>query len=166
MDLTTRLVEHDNWLAEQLIDAASTLDDTALDEPVPVSPPTDSFTEDSPSIRSMLNRLVFTKEMWSAAIGGREYVEATDTSLPALRERLARAGSEFATLVSDVARRDAWDTAFVDATCDPPESFTFGAAVAHVLTRDSYRRQVVAAALRERGIDVAADPIAWERKGD
>jgi AraC-like DNA-binding protein len=166
MDLTTRLVEHDNWLAEQLIDAASTLDDTALDEPVPVSPPTDSFTEDSPSIRSMLNRLVFTKEMWSAAIGGREYVEATDTSLAALRERLAHAGSEFATLVSDVARRDAWDTAFVDATCDPPESFTFGAAVAHVLTRDSYRRQVVAAALRERGIDVAADPIAWERKGD
>ena len=168
MDLTTRLVEHDNWLAEQLIDAASTLDDTALDEPVPVSPPTDSFTEDSPSIRSMLNRLVFTKEMWSAAIGGREYVdaEATDTSLPALRERLAHAGSEFATLVSDVARRDAWDTAFVDATCDPPESFTFGAAVAHVLTRGSYRRQVVAAALRERGIDVAADPIAWERKGD
>jgi hypothetical protein len=39
------------------------------------------------------------------------------------------------------ARRDAWDTAFVDATCDPPVSFTFGAAVAHVLTRDSYRRQ-------------------------
>jgi GNAT superfamily N-acetyltransferase len=166
MDLTTRLVEHDNWLAEQLISAASTLDDTALDEPVPVSPPTDSFAEDSPSIRSMLNRLVFTKEMWSAAIGGHEFEEATDTSLCALRERLARAGSEFATLVSDVARRDAWDTAFVDATCDPPVSFTFGAAVAHVLTRDSYRRQVVAAALRERGIDVAADPIAWERKGD
>ena len=58
------------------------------------------------------------------------------------------------------------DTAFVDATCDPPVSFTFGAAVAHVLTRDSYRRQVAAAALRARGIDVAADPIAWERKGD
>ena len=93
MDLTTRLVEHDNWLAEQLIDAAATLDDAALDEPVPVNPPTDSFAEDSPSIRSMLNRLVFTKEMWSAAIGGREFVEATDTSLPALRERLARAGS-------------------------------------------------------------------------
>jgi GNAT superfamily N-acetyltransferase len=73
-----------------------------------------------------------------------------------LRKRLVSAGSEFATLVSDVARRDAWDTAFVDATCDPPVSFTFGAAVAHVLTRDSYRRQVVAAALRERGIDVAA----------
>jgi hypothetical protein len=129
-----------------------------------VSLPTDSFAEESPSIRRY-RRLVFTKEMVGRDRRPR-FVEATDTSLPALRERLGRAGWEFATLVSDVARRDAWDTAFVDATCDPPVSFTFGAAVAHVLTRDSYRRQVVAAALRERGIDVAADPIAWERKGD
>jgi hypothetical protein len=88
MDLTTRLVEHDNWLAEQLIDAAATLDDVALDEPVQVSPPTDSFAEALPSIRSMLNRLVFTKEMWSAAIGGHEFEESTDTSLCALRKRL------------------------------------------------------------------------------
>jgi AraC-like DNA-binding protein len=159
MDLTTRLVEHDNWLAERLIDAAASLEDTALDEPVPVSPPTDSFAEDSPSIRAMLNRLVFTKEMWSAAIGGREFVEATDTSLPALRERLARAGSKFATLVSDVARRDAWDTAFVDATCDPPKSFTFGGVVEHVVTWEAHRRHVLSGALRERGVDVSTDPL-------
>lgn len=80
-----------------------------------------------------------------------------------MQERLSHAGSEFVELVSDVARRNAWDTAFVDATCDPPQSFTFGGAVAHVLAWDSYRRQVVAAALRERGIDdLSADPIAWE----
>jgi AraC family transcriptional regulator len=142
------------------------LDESALDEPVTVAPRTAAFSEDAPTIRSMLNRLVFTKEMWSAAISGREFVESGDTSMPAMRERLTQAGSEFAELVQDVARRNAWDTAFVDATCDPPESFTFGGAVAHVLTWDSYRRQVVAAALRERGIEVSPDPIAWERKGD
>jgi AraC-like DNA-binding protein len=166
MDLTTRLIEHDNWLAARLIDAAATLENAVLDEPVAVNPPTDSFPEDSPTIRSMLNRLVFTKEMWSAAISGKDFVESVDTSLDGMRERLAHAGSEFALLVQDVAKRNAWDTAFVDATCDPPASFTFGGAVAHVLSRDAYRRQVAAAALRERGIDVAADPIAWERKGD
>jgi len=166
MDLTTRLIEHDNWLAERLIDVAGALDDSALDEPVAVNPPTDSFAEDSPTIRSMLNRLVFTKEMWSAAISGREFVESDETSLAALRKRLAQAGAEFASLVEDIARRNAWDTAFVDATCDPPQSFTFGGAVAHVLTRDAYRWQVAAAALRARGINVVADPIAWERKGD
>jgi hypothetical protein len=34
----------------------------------------------------------------------------------------------------DQALGGAWDAAFVDALCEPPESFTFGAAVAHVLT--------------------------------
>ena len=72
-------------------------------------------------------------------------------------------GREFAELVRGIRNRNASDTAFVDATCEPPESFTFGGAVAHVLTWDSYRRHVVAAALREHGVDVSADPIAWER---
>jgi hypothetical protein len=147
-----------------LIEAAATLEDKALDEPVVVEPRTQAFAEESPTIRSMLNRLVFTKEMWSAAISGRAFVEATDTSVIALRERLDLAGAEFVELVEDVARRNAWDTAFVDATCDPPKSFTFGGAVAHVLSWDSYRRQVVAAALRERGIDdLSPDPISWEQ---
>jgi AraC family transcriptional regulator len=104
--------------------------------------------------------------VWSAAISGRTFVEATDTSLPGMRARLAQAVPEFAALVQDVARRNAWDTTFVDATCDPPESFTFAGAVSHVLEWDSHRRQIVAAALRERGVEVSADPIAWERMGD
>ena len=80
-----------------------------------------------------------------------------------LRRRLDEAGGEFAELVRGIRDRQAWDTAFVDATCDPPETFTFGGAVAHVLTWDAYRRHVLAATLRDRGVDVSADPIAWER---
>ena len=106
MDLTTRLIEHDNWLAARLIDAAATLNDEDLDEPVAVNPPTDSFAEDSPTIRSMLNRLVFTKEMWSAAIGGKDFVESADTSLPGLRERLARRAPSSQRLVQDVAQSE------------------------------------------------------------
>jgi AraC family transcriptional regulator len=164
MDLTTRLIEHDNWLASRLLDAAAALEDETLDEPVPLNPPTPAFAEDAPTIRSMLNRLVFTKEMWTAAISGRAFTEAEDRSLAGMRERLGRSAPEFAALVEDVARRNAWNTAFVDATCDPPESFTFGGAVARVITWDAYRRQVLAAALREHGADVSEDPIAWERQ--
>jgi len=163
MDLTQRLVEHDNWLAGQLLDAAATLDDTALDEPVPLSPPTPAFACEQPSIRAMLNRLVFTKEMWSAAISGHAFVESDDTTLDGMRARLDRSGAEFASLVRDIASRNAWDTAFVDATCEPPETFTFGGAVAHVLSWNAQRRQIASAALAERGVEVSADPIAWER---
>jgi AraC family transcriptional regulator len=163
MDLTTRMIEHHNRQADRLIEAAARLDDKALDEPVVIEPRTQAFAEESPTLRAMLNRLVFTKEMWSAAISGRAFVEATETSVIAMRERLALAGAEFVELVEDIARRNAWDTAFVDATCDPPQTFTFGGAVAHVLSWDSYRRQVVAAALRERGLDdLSTDPISWE----
>jgi AraC family transcriptional regulator len=163
MDLADRMIEHDNWLADRLIEAAAALEDRALDEPVRVEPPTEAFADSAPTIRSMLNRLVFTKEMWTAAIKGRSFEESCDTTLPGMRARLERAGAEFVDIVREIRARDAWDTAFVDATCDPPESFSFGGAVAHALAWDAHRRHVVADALRQRGVDVSPDPLAWER---
>ena len=166
MDLGDRLVEQDNLLTQVLIESAAALPDEALDDRVLLNPPTRAFSEEAPSIRSMLSRLVFTKEMWSAAIAGRAFEEADDRSLGALRERHARAGREFVELVRDIGRRDAWDTAFVDATCDPPQTFTFGAAVAHVLTWDAHRRRVVAGALAAHGVEPEPpDPIGWGRPG-
>jgi AraC-like DNA-binding protein len=163
MDLTDRMVEHDNWLAGRLIDAANELGDDGVDAPVRVTPPTPAFAEEAPSIRAMLDRLVFTKEMWSAAISGHELVRDEDTTLDGLRRRLGEAGAEFAGLVRDIRDRGAWDTAFVDATCDPPESFTFGGAISHALSWDAYRRAIVVAALRDRGVEISADPLEWER---
>ena len=164
MDFTDRMIEHENWLTATLIEAAARLTDDALDEPVQVTPPTGAFHESAPSIRSMLDRLVFTKEMWSAAIAGREFVRNEDASLAALKQRLDDAGGKFAEVVRDIRDRGAWDTAFVDATCDPPESFTFGGAIAHALAWDAYRRQIVAGALGERGVDgISADPLDWQR---
>jgi AraC family transcriptional regulator len=166
MDLVDRMVEHDNWVSEQLLGSAGTLDCAALDEPVALDPPSAGFSEDAPSIRAMLNRLVFTKEMWSAAIAGRSFEESHETSLEAMRARLETAGAEFAALARDIRDRGAWDTAFVDATCEPPETFTFGAAVAHVLVWNARRHEAVAGALAARGVEtVRPDPIAWERSG-
>ena len=166
MDLTDRMIEHDNWVAGSLIDAAVALDDKTLDEPVALEPPTQAFGERAPSIRSMLNRLVFTKEMWTAAIAGRAFVESESASLDCLRNRLEKGGAEFAALVRDIRDRGAWDTAFVDATCDPPETFTFGGAVSHALAWNAHRRQIVASVLRARGVEsVSTNPLAWERRG-
>jgi hypothetical protein len=82
-----------------------------------------------------------------------------------LRERFESAGEEFAGVVRDIQERGAWDTAFVDALCEPPESFTFGAAAAHVLTWSAHRRAVAVGALRSLGAEVAGpDPIEWERR--
>jgi uncharacterized damage-inducible protein DinB len=159
------MVEYDNWLTDRLLEAASQLSDESLDEPVRLTPTTEAFDEEAPSIRSMLNRLVFTKEMWSAAISGRAFAGGDDRSIDGMRSRLDTSGREFVELVTDIDKRDAWDTAFVDALCEPPESFTFGGAVSHVLSWDAYRRQVVAAVLKAKGVEVpSADPIVWDRE--
>jgi AraC family transcriptional regulator len=164
MDLTDRMLDHDTWTASRLLDEAARLSEAELDGPMALEPAPYAFSREERSIRSMLNRLVFTKEMWSAAITGRVFEESDDTSLAGMQARLERAGGEFAGLVRDTRDRSAWNTAFVDATCEPPETFTFGAAVAHVLVLNGYRHQAIAGALRARGREASwPDPIAWER---
>lgn len=155
MDLTDRLLEHDLWLTGRLLDAAEELPAEQLSEPLDV---------EGETLGSMLERLVWSKEMWNAAVDGRPMPERREGSPACLRKRLDEAGPAFLELVRDVRARGAWDTAFVDATCDPPESFTYGGMAAHVLTHSAYRRDVVLQALQRHGLDVEhADPLGWER---
>jgi len=155
MDLTDRLLEHDLWLTGRLLDAAEDLPPEQLEEPLGVEEET---------IGSMLERLVWTKEMWTAAVEGRPMPERREGSPGCLRKRLEGAGPAFAGIVRDVRARGAWDTAFVDATCEPPASFTYGGMAAHVITRSAHRRAVVLEALQRHGLEVAdSDPLGWER---
>ena len=155
MDLTDRLLEHDLWLTGRLLDAAETLPAEQLSEPLDV---------EGETLGSMLERLVWSKEMWNAAVEGRPMPERRDGSPECLRKRLSEAGPAFLEFVRDVRARGAWDTAFVDATCDPPESFTYGGMAAHVLTHSAHRRNVVLETLQRHGIDVEhSDPLGWER---
>jgi hypothetical protein len=43
------------------------------------------------------------------------------------------------------------DETFVDALCDPPQIFTYGGMVAHVLTFAAHRRVLVCGALATPG---------------
>lgn len=165
MDLTERLVEHDLWLTGQMLDRAATLSEEQLDAPVPLDHELQPYEADAPTVRAMLDRLVKTKEIWAAAYRGRKLAHDRDRSIESLQGRFGESGREFAEIVHEVRRRDAWETAFVDAVCDPPESFTAGGMVAHVLTFSAYRRQQLLIALERHGIDDLGigDPIAWER---
>jgi AraC family transcriptional regulator len=164
MDLIDRMLEHDRWLSERLIDAAATLPDGDLDVVVRDREPL-AFESDEPTVRGMLDRLVFTYDVWTAAVAGRAASEDRDTSIDGLRGRLQASSAEFASVIRDVRDRGAWDTAFVNALRDPPESFSFGGMVAHVLTFQASRRTELIAALGRLGIhDLGyGDPVDWER---
>src|SRR5581483_4634281 len=162
MDLIDRLVGHDLWLTEQLLERAAALTDEQLDAPLdPGVEPLD----DDPTIRSTLERLIHSKEVWSAAIEGRPAPADRDDSIAGLRRRLAAAGPAWAAIVAGIRERGDWDVAFVDALCEPPETFSYGGMVAHVLTFSAHRRTLLVGALHDLGVtDLGAgDPIAWER---
>ena len=123
------------------------------------------FEGPEPDVRTMLERIVFTKEVWTAAIGGRDIPPRDQRSIAALKTRLSAVQPQFAALVRRIRDRNEWDDVFVDALCTPPVSFTFGSVVAHILTVSVVRRQAAIYALRELGIADAEtrDPIEWER---
>ena len=80
-----------------------------------------------------------------------------------LGQRFERAGRDFARLARRIRDRGAWDDAFVDALCEPPQSFTYGGVIAHVSHFGAVRTHALAGVLRELGAEVSAgDPIEWE----
>jgi AraC-like DNA-binding protein len=165
MDLSDRLVEHDHWHTARLLEQAATLSDEALDRHVRPGLVVHDFEGPEPDARTMLERIVFTKEVWTAAIGGRDIPPRDDRSMAALQTRLAVVQPQFTALVRRIRDRSEWDDAFVDALCTPPVSFTFGSVIAHILTASVVRRQTVIGVLRELGVRDAEtrDPIEWER---
>jgi AraC family transcriptional regulator len=162
MDLLTRMVEHHLWLLGEMVARAERLGDDALDAPIEIS--VDGI-DDQPTLRSLLARLVGQLEMWEAAVHDRPYdfdVEE-DESISEMGARLARSGPAFLTQVHAVVDEDRLDETFVDAICDPPEIFTYGGMIAHVLTFAAHRRTLVLGALTDAGISDlgSGDPMRW-----
>ncbi|MEO7274065.1 MAG: hypothetical protein ABI211_18865 [Vicinamibacterales bacterium] len=106
-----------------------------------------------------------TKEVWTAAIGGRDIPPRDHRGIAALQARLTAVQPQFAALVRRIRDRSEWDDVFVDALCTPPVSFTFGSVIAHIFTASVGRRQMVIGALADLGIQNVdmRDPIEWER---
>lgn len=162
MDLLTRMVEHHVWLVGELVEKSRGLTPEQLDAPVEIS--VDGIDVD-PTVRSLLARLVGQMAMWGAATHDRPYDMEAERSwtLDDIRAQLADAGPAFLAQVHAIVEEGRLDETFVDAACDPPEVFTYGGMIAHVLTFAAHRRVLVCGALADAGItDLGAgDPMTW-----
>jgi len=160
-DLSERLVAHHLDRVRELLEAAAGLPAAALARPLRPGLVVVWFEGEEPSAALMAERLVFTLEVWVAAIAGEPVPSPGAGSLLPRFERAARA---FARLARGIRDRGAWDDAFVDALCEPPQSFTYGGVLAHVLSYGSVRREALAGVLTELGAGPfsTGDPIMWE----
>jgi AraC family transcriptional regulator len=169
MDITTTLLEHDNWLVGELIERADRLDGATLDRPITMS--VDALDEGS-SLRELLHTLVSTKERWTAAVDGQlppggdplgSELPPSERTVAALRRRYAVAGPAFLGLAQRIRQRGDEGVTFIDATCEPPRTFSYGDMLAHVLNFSAYRRTLALAALHEYGVDDLGfgDPVGY-----
>ena len=164
MDLTDRLMSHDAWLTRRILERAASLSDAQLDAPMSVAENPLPFESPETTLRELLNRIVFSKEVWLSGIHGRQLPNPPDTSATGLLKRCDAAFNEFDALVKKVRDENLWDTAFVDLGCDPPETFSYGGMIAHVITFAAYRRIVALRELQRIGVlDLGfGDPLVWE----
>ena len=139
------------------------LTDEQLDSPIELSV---EGVDDEPTLRSLLSRLVGQMDMWNAAMDSRAYdfgIERRE-SIGSMRARLRDGRAAVPRpRARDVIDGNRLDETFVDAICDPPQVFTYGGMIAHVLTFAAHRRTLAIGALHSAGItDLGAgDPMRW-----
>jgi AraC-like DNA-binding protein len=159
VDLFDIFSGQESWHTQRLLDLAKTLNNAQLDRPL--NNQIHVFPWDGPdqNLRQLLDRMVQTKEAWAAALTGGstpllDNAPPEDRTPSAMLARLEKADAAFHSVLTDVRNRGAWLDTFVDALCEPPETFTFGGMFAHVVTFNAYRRMVAIDVLRDLGVKV------------
>jgi AraC family transcriptional regulator len=168
MDLFDRFAGNDSWHTQRLLEYATTLTDEQLDRPLPTVIELLPWRESNKTLRQLLENIIFTKEVWTAALSGAEMdmngPPKSQRSPQAMLQRLEKTDAELHRILSDVRNRSSWDDTFVDALCEPAETFTYGGVFAHIMTFNAYRRLMALDALRQLGVQTEGfgDPMEYE----
>ena len=168
MDLFDIFAGQESWHTRRLLELARTLNDEQLDRPLQNQMRVFPWDGPDRSLRQILDRMVQTKEVWAAALTGGgmpllDHAPPEDRTPPALLARMEKADEAFHSVLTDVRNRSAWEDTFVDALCEPPETFTFGGMFADVITFNAHRRMLAIDALQRLGAKVegCGSPIEY-----
>jgi AraC-like DNA-binding protein/uncharacterized damage-inducible protein DinB len=168
MDLFDRFAGNDSWHTRRLLQYASTLTEEQLDRPLPTVVELLPWREANKTLRQLLENIIYTKEVWTAALSGADMdmngPPKSQRSPQAMLQGLDKTDVELHRIFSDIRNRSSWDDTFVDALCEPAETFTFGGVFAHIMTFNAHRRLMALDALRQLGVQTEGfgDPMEYE----
>ena len=170
MDLFDRFAGNDCWHTRRLLEYAGALSEEQLDRPLPTVVELLPWRESNKTLRQFLENIVFTKEVWTAALSGAEMdmngPAPEERSPQAMLRRLEKTDVELHRILCDVRNRSSWDDTFVDALCEPAETFTYGGVFAHIMTFNAHRRLMALDALRQLDVQTEGfgDPMEYEER--
>lgn len=162
MNMTTMLAEHDLADTTDLLGIAARVDPEQLVaqriEGLSVLP----FDSKEVTALELLRTQVHTKEVWLAAIRGYDRVpERAEADLMTLATRHQAVADRWRAWVGEVTEANSWEDSIIDALCDPPERFSQGGILAHVLTYAAQRRGLIRHLLASSVDTGTGDPLMW-----
>ncbi|WP_102125190.1 DinB family protein [Deinococcus planocerae] len=159
MDLLDRLLGHDAWTTGRLIEQSRSLTDAQLDQ---------EFDLGWRTVRATLGHIIGNMEVWTNLMNGlpeRTFPEPAERwlTLDALQERL----DTVAPRLADLARRIQAEGRLDDLwtfRANPFVQFTFGGALAHVVTHSMHHRAQLIHMLKRLGVPdvIEGDVLSWE----
>lgn len=157
--LLNRLLEHDAWATDQVLQLARDLSESQLDQP---------FELGHRTIRQTLDHLIWNLECWTDLMNQREVRNRSSSSesLEALLERHVVARDELRALASRILTRGDLNATFVDHLDEPPRKKTYGGCLVHLATHSMHHRAQLLYFLRRVGVDALPelDTLTWERE--
>ncbi|MGH9661094.1 MAG: helix-turn-helix transcriptional regulator, partial [Bryobacteraceae bacterium] len=105
MDLFDRFAGHDSWHTRRLLEHAATLTGAQLDQPLGTAVKVTPWEKPEHSLRDLLDRIVFTKEAWTAALAGRDMPSPASTaecSPAALLARYDKVDADFTRILREI----------------------------------------------------------------
>src|SRR3989440_5030002 len=130
MDLFDRFAGNDSWHTRRLLEYAGTLKEEQLDRPLPTVVELLPWRESNKTLRQLLENIIFTKEVWTAALSGADMdmngPPKSQRSPQAMLQRLEKTDAELRRIFKDVRNRSDLDDCFIDALSQPAAAITFG----------------------------------------
>src|SRR6476619_7400952 len=106
MDLFDRFAGNDSWHTRRLLEYAGALTEEQLDRPLPTVVELLPWRESNKTLRQLLENIIFTKEVWTAALSGTEMdmngPPETQRSPQAMLQRLEKTDAELDRILREI----------------------------------------------------------------
>ena len=150
-----------------ILDEMSKLSDEQLDAKTVLQGDEIPFDRHDKTLRATMRSVIYNHELWLAAFHGDGLPDLPKKpSVDELKKIHEVSGAKLIDFVKEIEEKDLWASEFVDALCEEPVRFQFGAVLGHILVFGTYRRLMAIAALKSLGVKGLeyGDPINWSRK--
>jgi AraC family transcriptional regulator len=161
MDLVDRMLDNDYRAKRALLEASLKLSEAQLDAPLLTRIRIEPWLEPDSSLRQMLTRL--TDMGWVAELlktvgwphSGEGWLINGDvfqtTSVGQMIEQLDGFYRDYLPFVNHVKENDLWETTWVDAACEPAETFSYATVIEYCLQRSMLRAFIAQGLLAQVG---------------